>query len=199
LLEGRKTFLVLVGVAVIALAAGFLLGRRVPASSASGSAPIVEAIRKVAKLATVEIEVADVVKMEEVRTIVVFDIPKNATLRLRGKVMGGFDLNAGFTVVADDAARTLHVTLPPPGIVSVDSRVEWWDERSRWLNPITPEDRTRWSGWARGSLARAAKDAGLLKRSEDHARELIVEASRALGWKAIVTIDTSLKTPNANP
>ena len=103
------------------------------------SAPVVQAVRRIARLATVEMEIADVVRYEEVKTILVFDIPKNATLRLRGKVIGGFDLAHGFDVDADTARRRVVVRLPAPQVLAIDDRLEWFDERSGWLNPITPD------------------------------------------------------------
>ena len=145
-------------------------------------------MRKIARLATVEVEVSDVVRYEEVKTILVFDIPKNATLRLRGRVLGGFDLMKGLDVVADEKSKTLRVTLPPPQIISVDERLEWFDEKSGWLNPITPGDRTRWQAWARAALARAAKDAGLYEKAVRHARELLSDAAAVYGWKADVAV-----------
>lgn len=175
---------------VLAALAGWSLGRRGsgPVEAKVSSEPVVTAVREVAKLATVEIEVADVVRYEEVKTVVVFDIPKNATLRLRGRVLGGFDLGTGFAVTADEASRTLRIALPLPQILAVDDRIEWFDERSGWLNPITPQDRTRWTAWARGALGRAAKDAGLASRAERHARELLTKVAAAYGWKAVVTV-----------
>lgn len=174
---------------LLAFVAGLLLGRvtKRPAPSES-SAPVVEAVRKIARLATVEMQVADVVKYEEVKTLVVFDVPKNATLRVRGTVLGGFDLGKGVDVVAEPSSKLIRVSLPAPEILSVDARIEWFDERSGWLNPITPEDRTRWTTWARAALGRAAKDAGLHARASDHARELVRDTAAALGWKARVTI-----------
>lgn len=172
-----------------ALFLGIVLGRRSRTPARSDSAPVVEAVRKVAKLATVEMEVADVVHYEEVRQIVVFDIPKNATLRLRGTVLGGFDLKDRFSVIAEPATKTIRIDLPPPQVLSVDARIEWFDERSGWLNPITPEDRTRWTAWGRGALGRAAKSAGLLDRSSANMRELLTETATALGWRAVVTFE----------
>ena len=132
--------------AVLAVfAAGYLIGRWRTRREGVSSAPVVQAVRRIARLATVEMEIADVVRYEEVRTILVFDIPKNATLRLRGKVTGGFDLGHGFDVTADAARNRIVVRLPAPQILSVDDRLEWFDERSGWLNPITPADRTRWT------------------------------------------------------
>ena len=168
---------------------GLALGRAGRARNASiSSVPVVEAVRKVAKLATVQMEVADVVKYEEVRQVVLFDVPKNATLRVRGTVLGGFDLVRGLDVTAEPERKRLRVSLPAPEVLSVDARVEWFDERSGWLNPITPDDRTRWTAWARAALGRAAKDAGLLARASDHARELLKDAAAAFGWDADVSI-----------
>lgn len=175
---------------ILAALAGWSLGRRSspPPEAKVSSAPVVTAVREVAKLATVEVEVADVVRYEEVKTLVVFDLPKNATLRLRGRVLGGFDFDKGLSVTADEASRTLRIELPPPQILAVDEHIEWFDEHSGWLNPITPQDRTRWTTWARGALGRAAKDAGLSSRAERHARELLTKVAAAFGWKAVVTV-----------
>jgi hypothetical protein len=168
---------------------GLVVGRKTSERRESASsAPVVEAVRKVAKLATVQMEVSDVVRYEEVRQIVVFDVPKNATLRVRGSVLGGFDLGKGLDVKAGPSDRRLRVELPSPEILSVDARIEWFDEKSGWLNPITPDDRTRWTGWSRAALGRAAKDAGILERSAKHAEELIRDAASAFGWTADVSI-----------
>jgi hypothetical protein len=174
---------------------GFLIGRWRARREAVSSAPVVQAVRRIARLATIEMEIADVVRYEEVRTILVFDIPKNATLRLRGKVMGGFDLARGFDVEADAGRRLILVRLPAPQILAVDDRLEWFDERSGWLNPITPNDRTHWTQWARGALARAAKDAGLFEKSAAHARDLFTDAASAFGWSAEVTVDGTRVPP----
>ncbi|MEO8585017.1 MAG: DUF4230 domain-containing protein [Acidobacteriota bacterium] len=190
-------------IAVLAVfGTGYLLGRWRTRRDAVSSAPVVQAVRRIARLSTVEMEIADVVRYEEVRTILVFDIPKNATLRLRGKVTGGFDLGHGFDVEADTAGHRIVVRLPAPQILSVDDRLEWFDERSGWLNPITPADRTRWTQWARAALSRAAKDAGLFEKSAAHARELFTDAAAAFGWSAEVTVSgkpVSAPSPGPKP
>jgi len=174
---------------------GFLIGRWRTRREAVSSAPVVQAVRRIARLATIEMEIADVVRYEEVKTILVFDIPKNATLRLRGKVIGGFDLARGFDVEADATRRLVTVRLPAPQIIAVDDRLEWFDEHSGWLNPITSNDRTHWTQWARGALARAAKDAGLLEKSAAHARDLFRDAASAFGWTAEVTVNGARVPP----
>lgn len=184
----RPTFALLAALALAGalFALGYLAGRGAPRPP--GSAPVVTAIRRIARLATVQMEISDVLRIEEVRTIFVFDVPKNATLRLRGRVLGGFDLDKGFDVETDDARRLVRVKLPAPQILSVDDRLEWFDEKSGFLNPITPDDRTRWTTWARAALAKSAKDAGLYAAAAQHARELFSDAAAAFGWTAEVAV-----------
>jgi hypothetical protein len=187
-------------VAALLVAAGlgtaFWLGRRSAATAGISSAPVVAAIRKIAELSTVEIQVSDVVRYEEVATFLVFDFPKSATLRLRGRVLGGFDLAAkGFGTDTDERRKLVRVRLPRPRLLALDPRFEWFDEKSGWFNPITPADRNRWMLWARGALGRAARDAGLEARAAAHGRELLESAARAMGWNAEVTIEDEASLP----
>ena len=79
------------------------------------SAPVVQAVRNVAKLATVEVEIADVIRYEEVRTILLFDIPKNATLGLAG-LEDKQGRGRTSTLDVEKKARVLtEATRPPKG------------------------------------------------------------------------------------
>jgi hypothetical protein len=176
---------------LFAASSGFLLSRAVALHRESrrvDAAPVVNAIRKIATLATVEAEISDVVRFEEIRSFLIFDFPKSATIRMRGRVIAGFDLSAPeFRLEPQPASHRLRIALPPPRILAIDPRLEWFDENSGLFNPITPQDRTRWMLWARGQLARAAKDAGLEGRAVEHARELLSGTAEAFGWTVEVT------------
>jgi hypothetical protein len=156
------------------------------------AAPVVLAIRRIAQFSTVEVQVSDVVRYEEAKRFLIFEFPKSATLRLRGRVLGGFDLESRqFRVVPDVATRVLRVRMPRPRILAVDPRFEWFDEKSGWINPISPSDRTRWMLWARGQLARAARQSGIESKAQEHARELIASSAEALGWRAQIAFEGS--------
>jgi len=185
--------------AVLAAALLYVLSRTAfpwGESRRAEAAPVVNAIRKIAQFSTVEIQVSDVVRYEEAKHFLVFDFPKSATLRLRGRVLGGFDLDGrSFRVVPDASRRLVRVRLPRPRILAVDPRFEWFDEKSGWINPITPEDRNRWMLWARGALGRAAKDAGIEAKAVEHARELLESSAQAFGWKAEVSVSGRVPAP----
>lgn len=68
----------------------------------------------------------------------------------------------------------------------MDPRFEWFDESSGLFNPITPQDRNRWLLWARGQLGRAARQAGIETKANEHARQLLAAAADAFGWTAEV-------------
>ncbi len=177
---------------LLAGATGFLLFRVVRPweTRRAEAAPVVMAIRRIAQFSAVEVQISDVVRYEEAKHFLVFDFPKSATLRLRGRVLGGFDLeNRRFRVQPDVAGKVVRVRMPPPRILAVDPRFEWFDETSGWINPITPSDRTRWMLWARGQLAVAARQAGIEAKARDHARELITSAAEAFGWRAEIAFD----------
>ncbi len=187
-------------VAAAAFGLGFLWGRT-STPKGPGSQPVVMAVRKIARLATVQMEISDVLRVEEAKTFLLFDVPKNATLRLRGRVLGGFDLDKGFDVTADEARKVVRVRLPAAQVLSVDDRIEWFDETSGFLNPITPQDRTRWTTWARAALARNATDAGLADAAARHAADLFADAAAAFGWTAEVTVAGApvARTPAPRP
>src|SRR6185312_8323469 len=142
-----------------AVVSGFLVVRlaaSVRETRRADAAPVVSAIRRIAQLATVEAQISDVLRFEEVKSFLIFDFPKTATIRMRGKVIAGFDLQSpDFKVRADSGNGRLEVDLPSPRILAIDPRLEWFDEKAGLFNSITPEDRTRWMLWARGQLARA--------------------------------------------
>jgi len=189
---------------VLAIVCGFLVAQLTRARRESRSvsaAPVVAAVKKIAQLATVEAEISDVLHFEEVKSFLIFDFPKNATIRMRGRVIAGFDLTAPeFGVDPDAAGRRLRIRLPAPRILAIDPRLEWFDETSGIINPITPQDRTRWMLWARGQLARAAKNSGIEERAVAHARELLSGAAEAFAWTAEVQgVATGVATPVPTP
>jgi hypothetical protein len=184
---------------LFAALSGFLLSRHlttVRETRQAGAAPVVNAIRKIAHLATVEAQISDVLRFEEIKSFLIFDFPKSATIRMRGKVIAGFDLSSPeFRLQAEPERHLLRVTLPAPRILALDPRLEWFDERSGLFNPITPQDRTRWMLWARGQLARAAKDSGIEARAIEHARDLLSGVAEAFGWKVDVTAGAASTAP----
>lgn len=150
---------------------------------------VVTRIRRIAKLATIEMHEAQIVKVEEGTPIFyLFESRKNAVLLVKGKVVAGVDLEQARIEVEEDAmGRLLKIELPPPEIIAVDPTVQFYQEQGGWLNPITTSDRNEWLAMARVELAKAARQSGILPKAEAEVRTLVTALGEGLGYRVVVT------------
>lgn len=154
---------------------GVIIGRRTRRETRAEESQILMSMRKVCKLSTIELSMADYTHKTVPKTV---DLPftKEATAYLfySGIVSAGFDVCDGPTQISvSHAKREVSVTLPPARILSVDVlRFETINEEQGFLNAISPADRNRWFTEARASLEKAALTSGVLERAQAHAREL---------------------------
>jgi len=150
---------------------------------------IVTGVRRVCKLATVEVSLADYAKKTVPKSV---DLPftkePEAYLFYAGIVSAGFDIcDAPAGIVVNHAERQVRITLPPPRILSIDIvRFETINESSGFLNAISPEDRNRWYGEARTALERGALAQGALDRAQIHAEELFEAFVARHGYALVI-------------
>jgi hypothetical protein len=176
-------------VALAAAAGGVLIWRQARERAASQeSQTVVEALHRVARLSTIEMTVSDWRLRRDEKALFGF-LPwpcrKTVAMFYRGKVAAGFDLSArgGLTVQVEPGtrrlsvrlppARLLYVDLPPPEMVVADGSV---------CNQVTAEDYSRLSREARQAIEQQAVGGGVLARAEAHARDLLAEVARPLGY-----------------
>jgi hypothetical protein len=150
---------------------------------------ILQGVRRVCKLATVEMSLADYAKKTVPKTV---DLPftkePEAYLFYAGIVSAGFDIcDTPAGIVVNHAERQVRITLPPPRILSVDIlRFETINETSGFLNAISPEDRNRWYGEARSALEHGALAQGALDRAQIHAEELFEAFVARHGYTLVI-------------
>jgi hypothetical protein len=178
-----------VGAAALATAA--IVARRWHREARVEEMVIVEGIRKVCKLATIEMALADYARRTVPKTV---DLPfthePEAYLFYSGVVAAGFDVcDEPARIDVDHAARVVRVALPPPRILSLDiKRFETINESSGFLNAIAPADRNGWYKEARDALTAAALAQGVLPRAETHARELFGDFVSRWGYQLTLTV-----------
>jgi len=170
---------------------GVIIGRRTRREIRAEEWQILQGVRKVCKLSTVELSLADYAKKTVPKTI---DLPftkePTAYLFYSGVVSAGFDVCDGPSLIdVSHAKREVRVRLPPPRILSVDVlRFETINEESGFLNAISPNDRNRWFSEARASLEKAADAAGALQRAQAHARDLFAGFVEPRGYSLQLTV-----------
>jgi hypothetical protein len=163
---------------------------------------IVEGIRKVCKLATIEVSLADYSRRTVPKTIdLPFTAEPEAYLFYAGTLTAGFDVCDEPTKLdVDHAARVVRLSLPPSRVLALDiKRFETINESSGFLNAISPADRNRWYQEAREDLTKAALAQGVLPKSEAHARELLGDLVSRWGYTLELSVGaTSPLAPAAD-
>jgi hypothetical protein len=193
----RKAALIgaLLGAAVVVL--GLLAMRRLEGERIEReSHTVVEAVKKVARLATVEANVSSWQLRKEARNLFgVFPIKCEKTIAIffRGKVAAGFDfdqpgsLDVSFSESA--AGRKVRVRFPPPRILYIDAPApELVVADGSVCNRLEPADYRKLHDEARSAVQREALAQGVLKKAEAHARELVQAVARPLGFEAEIDV-----------
>jgi hypothetical protein len=162
---------------------------------------ILQGVRRVCKLATVELSLADYAKKTVPKSV---DLPftkqPEAYLFYAGIVSAGFDIcDAPSGIVVNHAERQVKITLPPPRILSIDiQRFETINESSGFLNAISPEDRNRWYTEARSALEHGALAQGALDRAQIHAEELFEAFVARHGYTLVIGSGPLRRTAASN-
>jgi len=168
---------------------GALVAYRARRETHAEEVQIVQGVRRVCKLATVEVSLADYARKTVPKTV---DLPftkdPEAFLFYAGIVSAGFDIcDAPAGIVVNHAERQVRITLPPPRILSIDiQRFETINESSGFLNAIGPEDRNRWYTEARSALEHGALAQGALDRAQIHAEELFEAFVGRHGYSLVI-------------
>ena len=182
-----KSTSTLVVIALLAFALGvaayaLFAGPRVQ-SPVDNSTVLVEQIRKVSKLVTVEGDVYEIFNRTQTRNVTIYlplpasmSFDKEASVQVTGKVLVGYDLEQ-MSVTVDDANKTITLgNLPEPEILAIDHELVYKDLEESWFNSFTVQDYT--------DLNRAAKES---LRKKTLQSKLFAEA-RVRGNSVIETI-----------
>src|SRR5262245_22663141 len=183
------------------LGTGALVAYRARREAHAEEVQILQGVRRVCKLATVEMSLADYAKKTVPKAV---DLPftkePEAFLFYAGIVSAGFDIcDAPSGIVVNHAERQVRITLPPPRILSIDiQRFETINETSGFLNVISPEDRNRWYTEARSALEHGALAQGALDRAQIHAEELFEAFVARHGYSLVIGSGPLRRTSAAN-
>jgi hypothetical protein len=155
---------------------------------------LIEAVKKVAKLTTVEMNVSSFELRKDAKNLfglLPIKCEKTVAIYFRGKVAAGFDLddktNLTVTVAGPASNRRLLVELPAPRLLYTDAPApEIIVADGSVCNRLEASDYQRMTVEAREAVERQALAGGILKKAEDQARELIRAVGMPLGYEVEV-------------
>ena len=173
---------------------GFTSGDKITVEE--DSSILIERVRKVTKLVTVEGDFSEVFNSSNEREVT-FYIPlparlkfkKEAMVQVTGKVLVGYDLEK-MGVTIDEATRTLHLTnLPDPEILAIDQQLKFRDLEESWFNQLNAADYSAMSDQAKGVLRKKVLDSELMNTARLEGNgliETIVVLARSMGYTVVL-------------
>ncbi len=194
----RLTYLwFVIAVALSGIWLGYMFfSRQAKEEKAASAYILLEKVEKVCKLVTVEGNFDEWYDESNIRQFTLyFPLPgsfyftKKATLRVKGKVLVGYDM-ADIRVTADSLRRIITLSnLPEPEILSIDHEIEYRDLEESWFNSFTTEDYTNLNKNAKEALRVQAAESRLLEEAQlegNQMIEVIRFMTEAAGWRLVL-------------
>lgn len=153
---------------------------------------LIERVRKVTKLVTVEGDFSEVFNSSNNREVTFYlplparlNFKKEAMVQVTGKVLVGYNLEE-MGVRIDEETRTLQLTnLPEPEILAIDQQLKFRDLEESWFNQLTADDYSAMSEQAKGVLRKKVADSELMETARLEGNtliETIIILARSMGY-----------------
>ena len=152
------------------------------------SVVLVERVKQVLKLVTVEGDFSEIVQYKAVKPklLSVYNARKKALVTVSAKAMVGFDL-AKAKINKDDRTRTIRISsFPEPEIISIDTNIDYYHTSDNILNKFIPEDHTAIIHSAKESIRNKIPESGLYAQAIEQANQLMAgleQIAGRLNWK----------------
>lgn len=152
------------------------------------SVVLMENIKSVSKLITVEADFAEIFHYENKKPkwVQVLIGKKKALLLIDAKAHIGFDLNQ-INLTADIPSKVITISnFPQPEILSIDTDFKYYDKKEGWLNPLTTTDLTEISKEAKQQIRDKIPESGIMQEASNKALEtvkLMEKLAETINWK----------------
>jgi hypothetical protein len=151
------------------------------------STVLLEHIKTVAKLVTVEGQFAEVFSETDTKQYLkVFSSTKRIILQVKAKVLVGYDLSK-MKVEADSASKTIRISnIPEPMIIAIEPDVKYYDIAQGVFNKFSPTDMTAVQAKSIELIKQQALKSNLMKTAREQGIkniDMVRVMADALGWK----------------
>lgn len=152
------------------------------------STVLLEKIKSVCKLITVEGDFAEIYKYENTRErfLSLVSSKKKALIVIKAKAQIGYDLQK-ILMHADDGKKKIVLTsFPQPEVLSIEPNLDFYDIKNGMFNTFTPDDLTTLNQEARKHILDKIPESGLMETARKEALQtvlLIEKIVETIGWK----------------
>ncbi len=151
------------------------------------STVLLERMKRVCQLITVEGDFAEIYKYENTREhfMSLISSKKRALIVINAKARIGFDLKR-ILMHADTANRKILLTnFPQPEILSIEPELEFYDIKNGLFNAFKPDDLTALNKEAKAHIKEKIPESGLMETARREAMEAVLIMEKlveTIGW-----------------
>ena len=178
----------IIGAVVVSGLAYFFRYLFVKNKSEQQSVVLLEKIRNVSKLITIESDFTEIMHHNDSKNLFLnlFKSNKKAIVIANSKVMVGFDMKQ-IRIQPKPNIRTLElVYFPPPEVLSIENHVEYYDVSNGLFNKFEAGDLTLLNKKVRENIEAKIPQSGILKTAQEKALDtiqMIEQIVDTFGWK----------------
>ncbi len=152
------------------------------------STVLLEKIKSVCKLISVEGDFAEIYKYENTKEhfMSLVSSKKKALIVINAKAQIGYDLQKIFMHADNEKKKIILTNFPEPQVISVEPELEFYDIQNGLFNTFTPNDLTSLNKEAKKHILEKIPESGLMDTAKREALEavLIIEKIvETIGWK----------------
>ena len=161
----------------------FFRGKRSKEVTTHQSAVLLEKMKSVCKLISVEGEFAEIYKYENVKDFMsLVSSKKKALIVIKAKAQIGYDLSKILMHANEDKREIVLDNFPQPEILSM----EFYDIKSGFFNFFVPEDLTKLNLEAKKHIREKIPESGLMDTARKEALQTVLIMEKiveTIGWK----------------
>ena len=152
------------------------------------STVLLEKIKSVCKLISVEGDFAEIYKYENTREhfLSLVSSKKKALIVINAKAHIGYDLKKIMMYADEDKKKIILTNFPKPEILSIEPQLEFYDIKNGLFNTFKPDDLTVLNQEAKEHIRGKIPESGLMDTAGREALEavlLIEKIVETIGWK----------------
>ena len=149
---------------------------------------LLERIRKVCQLITVEGDFAEIYKYESTKEhfMSLISSTKRALIVINAKAKIGYDLKKLLMHADTDKKTILLTNFPQPEVLSIEPELEFYDIKNGLFNAFTPDDMTTLNKEAKKHIGEKIPQSGLMDTARREAMEavlLVEKLVETIGWR----------------
>ncbi len=152
------------------------------------STVLLEKIKSVCKLISVEGDFAEIYKYENTkeRFLSLVSSKKKALIVIKAKAQIGYDLQKILMHADEEKKKIILTSFPQPEVLSIQPELDFYDIKNGMFNTFTPDDLTTLNQEARKHILEKIPQSGLMETAQKEALQtvlLIEQIVQTIGWK----------------